>query len=454
MTKTRLMVIGLDGVGLDLAQGLAERGIMPNLGRLMQLGRVWSTSSALPEVSPVCWTSLFSGKGPGEHGIFGFGEFDPHQQRVRPVDSSRVRAERLWERLSRLGRRSVVLNVPLTFPARPILGFMVSGFVTPDLQRGVYPPGLLPVLTQMGYRPEADLDQGRVDLKALANDLKLALGVRLDLFKQMLKEDWDLFVAVVSDTDRVNHFLWPALHDPGHPLSSSALGLYSQLDDFLGFIWQTYSGQIQDGRLSLLVAADHSFGPIESELYLNPWLIKQGYLQVEGNPGSERILPETKALALDPGRIYLYFKDRFPNGQLQAGSYAQSLAGEIRAGLLSLTYDKINSNNSTLNMKIAHPVAEVHYGAELYQGPYAGQAPDLVAVAAPGFSLRAGLGNSGIFGRSHLSGTHRPQGALALWLGRKVGENLPNTIEGLYDLMTMGLDMAGSFDLPRAADSG
>lgn len=134
--RPRLIMIGLDGVGLDLARSLADRGVMPNLGRMMHAGRAWSTASPLPEVSPVCWTSMFSGTDPGEHGIFGFGEYDLARGGVRPVDSSHVRAERLWERLSRLGRRSVVLNVPLTFPAKEIHGVMVSGFVTPDLNRG------------------------------------------------------------------------------------------------------------------------------------------------------------------------------------------------------------------------------------------------------------------------------------------------------------------------------
>ena len=72
MVPRRLIFLGLDGVGLNLASSLASRGVMPHLGRLLEAGRAWSTQSPLPEVSPVCWTSMFSGQGPGGHGIYGF----------------------------------------------------------------------------------------------------------------------------------------------------------------------------------------------------------------------------------------------------------------------------------------------------------------------------------------------------------------------------------------------
>ena len=367
---------------------------------------------------------------------------------VRPVDSGHVRTERLWERLSRLGRRSVVLNVPLTFPAREINGVMVSGFVTPDLRRGVHPKSMLPRLAQMGYRPEADLDQGIDDLPALLGDLRSALETRLKLFAKFLEDDWDLYVAVITDTDRVNHFLWPALWDTTHPLAQGALGIYRMVDDFLGLVWRKKGREIQDGGLSLLVAADHSFGPIRAEFYLNRWLAENGYLKVQGEPGAERILPETVALALDPGRIYLHLKGRFPGARLEPGAKARALAGEIRAGILKAAYNDFISDNKRLYKESLHPAAEVHYGAELYHGPYAAQGPDLVAVAAPGFSLRAGLGKPGIFGRSHLTGTHRPQGALALWRGVGLEKELPCKIKRLYALMAYGLGLEPSFDLP------
>lgn len=437
----RLVFLGLDGVGLDLARELAGRGVMPNLGGLMQKGRTWATESPLPEVSPVCWTTMFSGAGPGRHGVFGFGEHQPGTYQVRPVDSSAVQAPRLWDLLSQAGRPSVVLNVPLTYPASPIKGAMVSGFVAPELGRAVQPSSLLPRLKALGYRAEADLDKGRDDAEALAADVKRTLKTRLYMFREMWQEDWDLFCAVITDTDRINHFLWPALWDPDHPLSDEALDTYAQVDEFIGWLWQEISPQVEAGRAALMIAADHSFGPIRSEVYLNPWLMERGYLTVEGQAGSERIMPPSKALALDPGRIYLHYEDRFPDGSIQGGPEADSLRREIASQLQAMIYHHIVRDGNEIHTEILHPVERVYTREELYPGPQAHLGPDLVAQAAPGFSLRSGLDRGAVYGLSHLSGTHSARGAMALWLSQSPPEYFSYDIKGLFHIMARWLEL-------------
>lgn len=444
----RLIFIGLDGLGLDLAQSLAARGVMPHLGRLMALGAAWPTASPLPEVSPVCWTSLFSGAEPGEHGIYGFGELAPGAYGVRPVQAEAVAVPRLWDELSRRGRRSVVLNVPLTYPAQAIQGVMVSGFVAPELSRAVHPPSLLPRLEALGYRPEADLEAGVDDPKALTADLGRAIAARSALFRQFWDDPWDLYVAVFTDSDRVNHFLWPALWEPGHPLHAPALDLYRDMDDFLGQLWRRFGPEVESGRAALLIAADHAFGPIRSEVYLNPWLRQEGFLQVEGwrqGPGHERILAQSLALALDPGRVYLHWAGRFPGGRLTPGPAAERALAAIREGLLSLRFRRVETAGGQARIREEAPIARVHLGRDLYHGPQAHLAPDLVAEAAEGYSLRAGLGRASVFGLSHLTGTHRPLGALACLLPRPAGTP-PERISGLNDLMRALLGLP-----PRAA---
>ena len=441
MGPGRVLMLGLDGVGLDLARSLASRGVMPHLARLLEKGRVWGLDSPLPEVSPVCWTSLFSGQGPGRHGVFGFAHPQPGAYRVEPVDSSAVRVPRLWEELSQTGRPSVVLNVPLTYPARPLEGIMVSGFVAPELTQAVHPPSLLPLLQQMGYEPETDLDQGIEDPAALLAGLRATLATRLELFQRLLDSPWDLWVGVITDSDRVNHFLWPALHEPGHALAAEALGLYTMMDDFVGLLWDRFGPQVEEGRLAFLVAADHAFGPIRSEVYLNPWLQEQGWLAVEGLPGSERILPASQALALDPGRIYLHRCPLFPGGADYSPQQAQALASTMAARLRELTYTQVEMTPQGPRLETVPVIAQVHLGAELYEGPQAHWAPDLVAQAAPGFSLRAGLGRGAVFGHNHLTGTHAPKNALALWLGPPPPQEAPRDISQLHAMMSWALNL-------------
>ncbi|MBU1274254.1 MAG: alkaline phosphatase family protein [Proteobacteria bacterium] len=442
MVPRRLIFLGLDGVGLELASSLAGRGVMPNLGRLLARGGAWSTASPLPEVSPVCWTSMFSGQGPGGHGIFGFAAPMAGTYRITPCDSTMVQAPRLWELAGRAGLASVVLNVPLTYPAAPLKGTMVSGFVTTDLSKGVYPPELLPRLQAMGYRPEAELETGRGDPAALLADVSQALAVRLELFEETWDQAWDLWVGVIGDTDRVNHFAWPALWEPEHELAQAALAVYRQVDEHVGRLWQRFGPEVEAGQAALMIAADHSFGPIVSEVYINQWLISEGYLAVEGAPPHERILPATRALALDPGRIYLHRASLFPGGSITPGPEADRLLGEIAGKLMALRFSRVAQGPSGPKLDSQAPVARVHLGRELYHGPQALLAPDLVAEPAHGYSLRGGLDRAGVFGLSHLTGTHRPQGGLALMLPPPPDK--PIALEGLFGLMAGALGLEAS----------
>ena len=405
-----LAVIGLDGVGLEMARRLAEAGVMPNLARLMKLAPAWGVDSPLPEVSSVCWSTLFTALNPGGHGIFGFAHPRPDSYKLKPVESTDVAAPRLWELVEARGAKAVVVNVPLTYPARQMRGVMISGFVVVDMARAVHPPALLQRLEAIGYRPEPDLDRARRDKAGFLAELAEVLRIQARIIQELAQEQWDLFVAVVTATDRVNHFCWQALNDPHHPLHNQALDIYRITDQLLGGLWEGLAPRVEAGQCSFAVVADHAFGPIKSEVYLNPWMMEHGYLHIQGCPPHEQILPNTTALVLDPARVYLHLAGRFPKGQPMAPSRIQAIKEAITAQLTRLEFLEL-SGRQLLPRRV---IERVFSREELYHGPLAHTGPELVAVGAEGFSLRAGLDRGGLFGRSHIEGTHRPYGALAL----------------------------------------
>ena len=163
--RKRLVVLGLDGLPLDLARSLAATGRLPNLDRLLTLHPV-AIEAELPELSPVNWTSFLTAAGPGRHGIFGFVGIDPATYALGPVDATAIRVPTLMDRMGPAGLTAKYVNLPCAAPVRPLAGAIIAGFPETDLDRAVYPPELARNLRLAGYRIEADTSRGAADFDA------------------------------------------------------------------------------------------------------------------------------------------------------------------------------------------------------------------------------------------------------------------------------------------------
>ena len=110
----RVVVFGLDAVSWDVVDRVADA--MPTLTRLRREGHVGVLRSTLPPITPVAWTSMVTGMTPGHHGIYEF----VHRTEAgwRPVTRRQNRARALDELLERHGRRSILVNLPVSSPGR------------------------------------------------------------------------------------------------------------------------------------------------------------------------------------------------------------------------------------------------------------------------------------------------------------------------------------------------
>ena len=68
--KPKVLVVGWDGADWDRIEPIIED--MPNLKALMENGMYGNLTSIFPTISPAAWSSIYTGKNPGEHGIFNF----------------------------------------------------------------------------------------------------------------------------------------------------------------------------------------------------------------------------------------------------------------------------------------------------------------------------------------------------------------------------------------------
>ena len=100
------------------------------------------------------------------------------------------------------------------------------------------------------------------------------------------------------------------------------------------------------------------------------------------------------AFALDPNRIYLHYRDRYPNGQVKL-SEGKAISEQIIHKLKKLEYE---------GKKV---VREVFLAKDVYSGPLVGKGPDLIVLSEPGFDMKGSIKKKEIFGRTPgLQGMH------------------------------------------------
>jgi hypothetical protein len=122
-----IAVIGIDGADFSIAKPMIERGELPHLAGLMARGQHGVLRSLKPTLSPVAWTTIFSGHPAEVHGLHSWATSDNRNRRV-PM---------LWDIFGIHGNSSLVVNVPGTWPPAPIEnGTILAGFPIPSIISG------------------------------------------------------------------------------------------------------------------------------------------------------------------------------------------------------------------------------------------------------------------------------------------------------------------------------
>ena len=125
----KAVVVGLDGVPFSLLQDLIRRDLTPNMKSIFSEGYFGQMSVTIPEISSISWSSFMTGTQSGEHNIFGFMDLEPGTYNLFFPNYHHLMAPTLWDDLALKGKKSIVINMPATYPAKEINGVLISGFV-------------------------------------------------------------------------------------------------------------------------------------------------------------------------------------------------------------------------------------------------------------------------------------------------------------------------------------
>lgn len=396
----KTVIIGLDGVPFDLVRGYADQGIMPNLRSIIREGAFLPMESSIPDVSSVAWSSVITGCNPGEHGIFGFTEIDRQSYRYLFPGYKELQAAPFWH-----GKKAAIINVPQTYPATPMDGVLISGFVSPSFEKAVFPPELLPALRDIDYRIDVKVEKAQQSMELFLEEVDTTLEGRMKCFDLLWdKEPWEIFMFVFTETDRMHHFLFDAYDNDSHAHGAAFKDFYRGIDSHIGRI--TAQMEADD---TLIIHSDHGFCKLEQEVYLNHLLRQHGFLTF--NSQSPSMITEldpahTTAFSLDPGRIYIHTAEKFSRGTVAAGD-VDSVKGDLIELFASLEFEG----------KVV--VKNIYHNHEIFSGPCSQHGPDLVLLANRGFDLKGAVNVDGAFGKRSFTGMHTQDDAFILYKGRQ-----------------------------------
>jgi predicted AlkP superfamily phosphohydrolase/phosphomutase len=195
-------------------------------------------------------------------------------------------------------------------------------------------------------------------------------------------EPGDMTFMYVSDIDLQCHMLW-RLGDPKDPSApphpafaadahaaaehgDDIEGYYRHVDELLGVVLQ----RVPPGTL-VVVMSDHGFQPFTRKVNLNAWLRDEGYLVLKDGKKTGKIAlgdvdwSKTRAYGLGFNALYVNERGREAEGIVDPAD-SEALLREIGAKLEALRDGE------------ASVVKRAFLGREIYSGPRAHEAPDMV----------------------------------------------------------------------------
>ena len=427
--KARVLVIGLDGATFDLIKPWAAEGRLPTLARLMDGGAHGSLHSTIPPMTGPAWTTFATGVNPGKHDLYDWIAREAGTYHFLPTTALDCKTPTVYELLSQVGRSVCVMNVPMTYPPKPVNGVVVSGLPAPDLESGVtYPETLLDEIRENvgDYILYPDPGQAYSDsgIDAFLTRLYRTTDLRVETLTYLRgRSDWDFAMVVFNGTDTISHAMWKFM-DSSHPLHDPAKAKKygNAIRDYYSYVDAKLAAIVDelDDDTTLIIMSDHGFGPFHKFIHVNNWLMDQDFMAVKPGAlaglkhrmfrlgfspmnvyntlmalglgslkrevvrGQGQGLMKTLFLSFDDvdwsrtkayslgnvGQIRINVAGREPFGCVARGEEYEAVRDDIIARLYRMTDPKTGEQ----------VVEQVYRREEIYAGPYLDDAPDIVFI--------------------------------------------------------------------------
>lgn len=435
----KVLVIGLDGATWNLLDPWIEAGNLPNLAKLVKDGCSGKLNSVFPIISLAAWTSFSTGMTPGKHGVFGFQQRSRSDYHSYIPMSTDVRGKWFWETIGMNGKRSVIINVPGTYPPKELNGVLVSGLLA--TKPVTYPPELADELIRKGYTVDEKGYFNTTKSEFLEDIYRMTDSMAKAGLELMEKEDWGLFVIVFTGMDRIQTCMWEDRED--------MLKYFQRMDGIVG----EFVGKAGENTTTFIVS-DHGAGRLKRKFFIDTWLKEQNYLKLsKSDYGLVKKIAVFAASILRTTKIVEIFRHAAllfglkPSSIIKRPTLEIDLAGSkafsssyYEAGIYinrnlvpdngyektrDEIIDKLKAVRDPVSGKLA--IKNIFKSDVLYKNP-ADETPDILIEAAEDYTVAGGMRSSLLFEQSiRDTGTHRLEGVFiasgrGVKSGKKIGD--------------------------------
>jgi predicted AlkP superfamily phosphohydrolase/phosphomutase len=456
-------------------------GYLPTFKKIMAQG-IHAPLRAWPNMnSASAWSSIVTGYNPGMHGVHDFGSAPPQRGSTwHSMTALDRKKDPFWRLLSTKGKRVNIINVPISYPADPINGFMLAGMDTPGLSSHgfAHPPELRDELGRQAIDYIIDIpnlgDLSRKHPYQLPIQLKKMVEARSRTILYLMKKPWDVFMAVFVAPDRVQHYYWPKEEFSLEKKEWAAIReTYQLVDSFLGDVITR-----MDKDTTLLLISDHGFGSmLEANRLLNHLFAKLNLLYFR--QGSNRLQGRLLKALLLYGRRYIPYRLQYPLSKTFRKLHIRAVSESMFAGIdwsrtqvfasphggqvfinlkgrqpegtvSSEDYHSLRENIRGILQNLIDPttgirvIKGVHLREDIFHGPYSDPAGDLViewniealgkALYSPTRGSQASVSISkDLSFFQGWTGTHRPFG-IFLAYGPQIKKGMTISTATQYDI--------------------
>lgn len=437
----RIFLICVDGADWNLLMEWVYNGKLPNFAYLIRRGCSGTLHAVIPPISPIAWTSIFTGTNPGKHGILSFVKLDKSHTTV-PISMFDTKVDPIWRITTRHKKRGIFLNIPFAYPPEDVNYIMTTGLGTPSKNSPfTYPSSLKHEILKIS--PEYNVDFMEETLPLLCDGEKLGRirqveDAQLKVAKYLItrnQESLDLFTIVFRSLDVVQHLFFRN--------EKIVLDCYQAIDKFLG--WLVDNVDLDHDHI--IICSDHGFKYAHTNVYINNYLKNRdllkrhahvkglnlenifNFLLAHGSRDILKKLQRSSSVRLTVARLLRLIPFVHSDFSGHATDWENTVAYLLDGsfGILTLNDNvRKNKERSKLLKRLLikdllklrdpktgnPPIRGVYDGEDLYSGPFT---PDVVLLSNRGYTIMSGYNKyQDVFTERKLPGDHDIDGVFIM----------------------------------------